>query len=273
MTSGLHAEEKLPISETLSDRTKEFLSDPSRTGSLVGSILAGAAVANPLAPLLGSMAGFMIGKSSAFTQKDDNNARRQAYLNRSLMPEDGSEITGLAGLTGNPSAQEPDHAVITGMFGEEAVANSLPQIAPLNVVTLPGETGEATGTSIQTLRTRQIVIVDPSVEPGMANPSKRAEPLVTVKLPNEPTMGAAMGAAMGAPVGPAMGSAAVVDMGSETVRGVETQNWPEQTERPAALELARDIEARINLQKQLAYACSNMEATQPLSTNCYYYSQ
>jgi len=86
------AQERTPVSDAISSNTKEFLSDPSRTGSLVGSILAGAAVANPLAPLLGSVAGFMIGKSSAFSNDNAADSRRRAYMNRSLSQESVARV-------------------------------------------------------------------------------------------------------------------------------------------------------------------------------------
>lgn len=214
MTSGLHAEEKLPASETFSERTKEFLSDPSRTGSLVGSIIAGAAVANPLAPLLGSVAGFMIGKSSAFTQKNDKDARRKAYANRSLIPEDGAPVTGLAGLTGNPSLAAAEPTIIKKMFGEDAAENHSEQSEPLVIVELPGD-AEA------------------------ENQPEQIDQAVITVVPN--------------------------DAGMESL--------PEQTEQAVSLGMEEDIAARINLQKQLAYACSNVELTQPPAPSCYYYSQ
>lgn len=214
MTSGLQAEERLPAAESFSERTKEFLSDPSRTGSLVGSILAGAAVANPLAPLLGSVAGFMIGKSSAFTSKNDNSNSRQAYMNRSLMPEDGTQLTGLSGLTGNPPLGAAEPTLITGMFGEAAAENHSEQSEPLVIVEIPG----ATEAEAQPTEIKQAVIMDMPRDSGV-------------------------------------------------------QNLPEQTERAVVLGIDEEIEARINLQKQLAYACSNVEFSQPLSSSCYYFSQ
>ncbi len=78
--------------------TSEFLSDPSRTGSLVGSILLGAAVANPLAPLVGSIAGFLIGKRSDYTR----NPTQTVALNRSFIPDADVQVASIEGLTGEP---------------------------------------------------------------------------------------------------------------------------------------------------------------------------
>ncbi len=232
-TSGLRAEEKLSASETLTESTKEFLSDRGRTGSLLGSIIAGAAVANPLAPLLGSVAGFMIGKSSAFSNKDSNATRRQAYINRSLIPEDGVQLTGLTGLTGKP-VQASEQTVITGLSEEIGTTNRSEQTEPAVIVGLPGiRTGN------QSERPEQIVVVGLPEETEIENQSEQIKQLFNVRLP----------------------------------RQTETGDQSEQTNQTVALELAENIDARINLQKQLAYACSNVQLTQPMTSSCYYYSQ
>ncbi|MGQ7846777.1 hypothetical protein ACUNV4_20000 [Granulosicoccus sp. 3-233] len=214
--SGLHAQERLSASETLTERTREFLSDPSRTGSLVGSIIAGAAVANPLAPILGSVAGFMIGKSSAFTDADSDSARRRAYLNRSLMPEDSTRLSSLSGLTGNPS-EDAAPTVISGMFGQDTAEQRLERPEPLVIVKLPGESDA-----------------------------------VTRPVPVE--------------------QAVIMGLRTQEEAG-RIVNLPERTEHALTRGLTEDMEARINLQKQLAHACSNVELTQPPSPSCYYYSQ
>ena len=234
ISTGLHAEESLSASETLSERTKEILSDPSRTGSLVGSILAGAAVANPLAPLLGSVAGFMIGKSSAFTQKDDAENRRLAHNNRSLMPTDGTQITSLSGLSNEPS-EGSGPALITGMFGDAAAQELSDQSGPLVITKLPGE---ADTESPQTQRDHA-AIRQLTEDQGARDLPEQIQQAVIMGLP----------------------------------RQAGTNNVPVQTELAVTQGLTEEIQARINLQKQLAYACSNVEVTRPLSANCYYYSQ
>lgn len=185
--SELHAEERPPASKALSEKTKEFLSDPARTGSLVGSILAGAAVPNPLAPVLGSMVGFLIGKSSAFSNKDSNSARQQAYANRSLIPEDGIQVTGLTGLTGK-QPQTSEQPLIVGLSEVSATGNQTEQIK--QTITL-GMTGE-TGTENQSEQTGQIVIVGStpvgsairslSTDTGMGNQSQQTEQTVNLGL-------------------------------------------------------------------------------------------
>jgi len=116
IASNTHAQERTGASEALSANTKEFLSDPSRTGSLLGSIIAGAAVANPLAPILGSVAGFMIGKSSAFSKDESVAARGRAYMNRSLTTQNNAQVSDLTGLTG-VMTQQPDSepSILVGM--------------------------------------------------------------------------------------------------------------------------------------------------------------
>lgn len=205
--SGLHAEEKLPMSESFTATTKDFLSDPARTGSLVGSIIAGAAIANPLAPLLGSVAGFIIGKRSDYSDKDSNAARRQAYANRSFIPDgstDGTEAPSLAGLAGGsgepPLAAATETLLLGAPKGTDTGEQSLPVPAgdQVVIVKLPEKTGQ-----------------------GMVNQRKQASQIVRT------------------------------DMSDTDIR----------------------TDARIALQKQLAYACNNMQRTQTASPSCYYYSR
>ena len=231
--SGVCAEERLPASEALSERTKEFLSDPGRTGSLLGSILAGAAVANPLAPLLGSVAGFMIGKSSAFTNKDSNATRRQAYINRSLIPQDGVQVTSLAGLTGK-QPQASDQAITLGLSGETGTGNRSEQTEQTVTLGLSGETG----TGNRSEQAESVVITGLSGDTGTGNRLEQAEPVVIVGLP-----------------------------------GIRTGNQSEQTEHAVTLASTGKAGAGRNLQQQLAYACSNVQLAQPLSVSCYSYSQ
>ena len=234
MSTNLHAEENLSASETLSERTKEFLSDPSRTGSLVGSILAGAAVANPLAPLLGSVAGFMIGKSSAFTQKEDAEDRRLAHYNRSLMPDDGTQITSLSGLSNEPS-QGSAPAVITGMFGDAAAQGHSDQSEPLVIVKLPGEDDSENAPAQRDHAAIRALTEDR----GTQDLPEQIQQAIIMGLPRQTGM----------------------------------NKLPVQTDPTVTQGLTEDIQARIKLQKQLAFACSNVEMTRPLSSNCYYYSQ
>jgi hypothetical protein len=55
----------------LKEQTEDFFSDQSRVGSIVGGILAGAAFANPFAPLGGTIIGFIVGKGTDFSKEAD----------------------------------------------------------------------------------------------------------------------------------------------------------------------------------------------------------
>jgi hypothetical protein len=252
--SGLHAEERVPASKALSERTKEFLSDPARTGSLLGSILVGAAVPNPLSPLLGSLAGFLIGKSSAYSNKDSNAAQRYAAINRSLIPEDGVQVAGLAGLTGKQLEQNEQIDVVgntsiglairslswkTGTESQSEQNDPMAIVGNTSIGLAIRSLSGATGTENQPQQTEQIVIVGSSEATGTENQPQQTEQIVIA--------------------------------GSS--EAAETENHSNQTEPTVTLELARKTGARSNLQQQLAYACSNVQLTQPLSLGCYYHSQ
>jgi hypothetical protein len=240
--SGLRAEERLPVSKTLSETTKEFLSDRARTGSLLGSILVGAAVPNPLSPLLGSLAGFLIGKRSAYTNKDST-AQRQASNKRSLIPEDDRQVTGLAGLTGK---QQPmaEQAVVLGLSGD-------------------------TGTGYQSQHNEQIVVVGntPSVsasrslsgETGMEYLPKHNKQIVIVG--STPVVSAVR----------AMTGKTGTEYQSQQSEQIVTAG---NTSIGSAIRLLSGETGPLNnLQQQLAYACSNVELTQSMSLGCYYHSQ
>lgn len=234
VSSGLCAQERLPASDAFTEGTKEFLSDPARTGSLLGSILVGAAVANPLAPLLGSVAGFMIGKSSAFSNKESNAARRQAYANRSLIPDDGLQVTSLAGLTGNP-VPVSEQTVITGLSGDTGTGIQSELSEPALAAALPKEVA----TRSPLVQPEDNIAGRISAETGITNTSKRSEQILFVELPEE------------------------------TGRA----NQSEPLEQTVALDLTGNTAIGNNLQKQLAHACSNMQLSKPMSLSCYYYSQ
>jgi hypothetical protein len=95
-SADLRADESL--SNDVAEGTKSFLSDPARAGSLVGTIIAGAAIANPLAPILGSLTGFFIGKNTNYT--NNNKVQQGTGANRSLIPDNDRQIASLSGLTG-----------------------------------------------------------------------------------------------------------------------------------------------------------------------------
>lgn len=125
----LHAEERSRASESISGNTKDFLSDPARTGSIVGSIIAGSAIANPLAPILGSVAGFMIGKSSAFNDYDRDAANRRAGRRQSLFPSESLSVPNLSGLS-ETSPESSDHTVLLGIPVKSSKRDNLEIIEP-----------------------------------------------------------------------------------------------------------------------------------------------
>lgn len=190
--SDLHAEEPLPASRAISETTIEFLSDPARTGSLLGSILAGSALANPLAPILGSVAGFMIGKSSAFTHEGGTNMRPIVAINRSLSPEDGEDLPSLTGLTGLPT-QSSEHSVSFGISdktempqgsGVSQTTESTVQ-SELSTPTInSGSTEKSTAKdqTAQTMRLEQPVIVPIYGETGIADRPDQTDRTVTFGL-------------------------------------------------------------------------------------------
>jgi hypothetical protein len=79
-----HNEESAVVTET-----KDFLSDRSRVGSVVGTLLAGASFAHPFAPIGGSIIGFFVGKSTDYTDDDEETAEER-FARRSFAPGEGS---------------------------------------------------------------------------------------------------------------------------------------------------------------------------------------
>jgi hypothetical protein len=188
--SGLRAQES-SASETFSDSTKDFLFNPAQAGSLLGTIFAGAAIANPLAPLLGSVAGFFIGKSTDYTDRQSN-GQQYAYINRSLIPKDSIQVASLSGLTGK-QPQGPEQTVIRG---------------------LPLETSTRS----------KLVEIEPTVVPGLA-------------------------------------------------REIAKVNQLAEIEQSANTNLTRGTEMGSTIQQQIALACTQIDLTQPIPLNCYYFSQ
>ena len=85
------ADEHRSAGEAFQDGTEDFLSDPGRVGAIAGSIAAGAAFANPIAPLVGNVAGFVIGKSSDFSEEEDHTT---GYQRRSIVPAQSNGADG-----------------------------------------------------------------------------------------------------------------------------------------------------------------------------------
>jgi len=233
----LHAEEQSTAPSTIAGTTKEYLSDPARTGSLVGSIIAGSAVANPLAPVLGSVVGFVIGKSSTFSKKSGNSVNQNALNSRSLMPADGTEVTSLSGLSGTSQVTtDPENSASTlvgidtgtptislGLADDEGVggkASNVPDLATAQ----PTMTNEQSG---------GIAIVEEIKHSHVASP---LETLVPTDLVRETEMG---------------------------IQPIQTTTNGLRVESAGATDL----------QKRLADACSNYKAVKTASLNCYYNAQ
>jgi len=158
-SSNLHASESSAVSNTIAETTKEYLSDPARTGSLVGTIIAGSAVANPLAPVLGSVVGFVIGKSSAFTQKSDSVGSQKAYSKRSLMPADGTEITSLSLQSGTSTLTSSDTSTLATVPVDDATVTTLTGSATaFNIPEVPELA--AAQPSMNNDRLKEVVIVE-----------------------------------------------------------------------------------------------------------------
>lgn len=110
---SVSAEEERYDDTSISDHvvagTKEYLSDPARVGSLSGSILMSSLLTHPWAPLLGSVAGFFIGKHSDFSREDDKAQEYEAYANRSIIPGD-KQVAGTISLH-DGSIEQPTQTV------------------------------------------------------------------------------------------------------------------------------------------------------------------
>ncbi len=88
-------------SDDSSSYIRDFLSDPRRTGSLAGSILGGALMANPAGPIVGSVIGFFIGKNSMYDE--DKTKAQQAnalYARRDIAPQGDVSTLSLSNARG-----------------------------------------------------------------------------------------------------------------------------------------------------------------------------
>lgn len=94
-----HDEEETPPTEN----TKEFLSDPSRVGSLTGTIIGGAITAHPVGTLAGSIIGFFVGKQSMFKSPEKQQLAQLSRAPRSIIPSaSDSAFASNASQTGMP---------------------------------------------------------------------------------------------------------------------------------------------------------------------------
>lgn len=231
----IHAQDQPAKSNTLTETTKEFLSDPARTGSLVGSILAGAAIANPLAPILGSVAGFLIGKQTPYSRKKTSNstAVRLAHTNRTLVADENTQTLNLSGdapaglvsPTQMVSAPGTPLGELSVTIPRESAPENLDQSLPL----------EQSGTLLLT-------------EESQAGYPRLREDKPFTHPPSYPFPKPAAAMPIQRPLAPTMGIEANV---AGQIGG-----------------------SRETLLRRLANTCSNVQlSTQPVSKACYYFSQ
>lgn len=102
------AEENSTDGSSVEETTGSFLKDRGATGAVVGSILAGSAIAHPLAPILGNVVGFFVGKSTDYSDDESGTSKRsgrQQYAARSLIPPSGAPVASLGVATAPASTQ------------------------------------------------------------------------------------------------------------------------------------------------------------------------
>ena len=234
-TSVARADDKAPIIKTFTEGTKDFLSDRARTGSLIGTILFGAAVANPLAPIVGSVAGYIIGKNSEYSNIDSRAARRQAYFNRKLTPAEGTQVASLTGLTGQ-ATQAPDQTTAVQVSEKTGRDYELDRVESLVTVPSPAELVTTTRPghiepSLAEALPHETVVIAEDAEP--------TEPSISKEIPSRRIIG----------------------------------DVPVELEPILLVKTAGQINTRTRLQKQLAEECDRVQRTQALSLRCYYFSQ
>jgi len=108
----------------LQKHTEGFLSDRSRVGAVVGGILASAAYAHPFAPITGSIVGYLVGKSTDFSDKDDSAS--SFYARKSFAPTSDSEVapeTVALNMSGSGSSDDDGQTVY---FDDQDVSKDAP---------------------------------------------------------------------------------------------------------------------------------------------------
>jgi hypothetical protein len=174
--ADLSAAEPVPLSTRVVNETEGFLSDPARAGGLVGTIIGGAAIANPLAPILGSVIGYFIGKNTDFSNKNSKKAQRDAWANRSLIPSNDSQIASLSGLSGD----KPN--MLEGLTEEPSAANQ-PTIAGLIATPIASDQ-----TTITALVEEPVEAEQPAIMALVEQPIATIEqPIILASLPPQKT--------------------------------------------------------------------------------------
>lgn len=76
--------------------TEDFLSDPARVGGLVGGITFGAVLIHPLAPVLGNVLGYLVGKKSDYSERQHTLIQEHATVRPIVTATDTVEIIRLS---------------------------------------------------------------------------------------------------------------------------------------------------------------------------------
>jgi len=105
----------------VTEQTESFLGNAGSVGSLVGGILAGAAFANPFAPLGGTIIGFFLGKSTDASEAESNLAK--GFVRPGFAPDSESgAVSQLALSDGNAGIESGDILTLGETAGVEATA-------------------------------------------------------------------------------------------------------------------------------------------------------
>jgi|GEM_PF-5831684 len=259
-TSVAYADDTAVKTSTLAETTKEFLSDPARTGSLVGSIIAGSAIANPLAPLLGSVAGFMIGKSSAFSKEDRHGLYRHSNNNRSIIPMAGVDIATVSGLSGDSTVSVQGITIdgLTSQIEQDEDPVSAPVV--INQATTQSAKEQTLLLETQRDASSGVTIVSEShdsFEPALSETavSKAGARFIDSGLTLVPVPAPVLAPAMPKSI-------------SE-----HKATLPDFLPAEVAPDLEQQIQMLSSLQKKLATSCDNSGAGKSVSVNCYYHSR
>jgi hypothetical protein len=128
--------------------TESFLSDGGRVGAVLGSIMAGAATANPFAPLVGNVLGFVVG-AYADPEEDGGADASGGYVRRSITPSEGSaEVPTLALNTQSSSGTDSSGAGSVIKFSGKSTSDQ-PEKSPEEAVadkkTVSGKPSDESG--------------------------------------------------------------------------------------------------------------------------------
>ncbi len=122
--------------------TKEFLSDPSRVGSLTGTILGGALTAHPVGTLAGSVIGFFVGKQSMFESPEKQELTQLSQAQRSIIPSSPTKTS---------FAFNPAQPMTLGQTGTVYTSTAQPSATQKISAYCSGNTGNAIDPILQTL--------------------------------------------------------------------------------------------------------------------------